>query len=253
MFANPFTAALKSAPRSRPGLTLGELVVATAITAVMGGVFVAFFLPVSRTAREPARRSQCKNNFKQIGLALHNYHDQYHALPPAYTVDADGKPLHSWRTLILPFLEQKPLYDKIDLTKAWDDPANAEVYKTVLEVYRCPSLDGRNTHTTYLAIVTPNSCLRGGESRLFSEITDGLSNTLVVIEVDSEHAVHWMSPMDADESMILSIGPNSKVSHTGGVHGLLMDGAVRFLNAQIPAETRRALISVAGNEPLTDY
>ena len=94
---------------------------------------------------------------------------------------------------------------------------------------------------------------RIGAKQTFASITDGLSNTLVVIEVDSEHAVHWMSPMDADESMILSIGPSSKVSHTGGVHGLLMDGTIRFLNAQIPAETRRALISVAGNEPLTDY
>ena len=154
-------------------------------------------------------RTQCKNNLKQIALALHNYNDQYGALPPAYTVDENGTPLHSWRTFILPFLEQKPLYDKIDLTKAWDDPVNAEAYKSTIWAYRCPSADGPETHTTYLAVVTSNSCLRAAEPRLLSEITDGTANTLMVIEADLEHAVHWMSPMDADESLIMAISETS--------------------------------------------
>src|SRR5687767_15769954 len=89
-------------------------------------LLAALLLPFSRggAPREAARRMQCGNHLKQIAIALHNYHDVYHCLPPAYTVDAAGKPLHSWRTLILPFSEQKALYDQIDLTKPWDDPAN---------------------------------------------------------------------------------------------------------------------------------
>ena len=82
----------------------------------VGCLVIALMLPAQRRAREPARRSQCKNNLKQIGLALHNYHETYGAFPPAYTVDADGKRLHSWRTLILPYLDQAPLYDKIDFS-----------------------------------------------------------------------------------------------------------------------------------------
>ncbi len=187
-------------------------------------------------------------------MALHNYHDQYHAFPPAYTVDADGKPLHSWRTLILPYMEQKALYDKIDLTKPWDDPANAEVFKlNNIEAYRCPSEPGPATHTTYLAVVTSNSCLRPGESARLSDIKDGTSNTLMVTEVDSEHAVPWMAPMDADESLFLSISPTSKLVHTGGVQAALADGTVRFLNASMSAEIRRALITIDGNETLTDF
>ncbi|MEL7264459.1 MAG: DUF1559 domain-containing protein [Planctomycetota bacterium] len=67
----------------------------------------------------------CSNNVKQIGLGLANYHASWNSFPPAYTVDANGNRLHSWRTLILPYVEQQPLYDRIDLTKPWDDPAHA--------------------------------------------------------------------------------------------------------------------------------
>jgi type II secretory pathway pseudopilin PulG len=70
-------------------------------------ILVALFLPAIRSAPNAARRSQCNNNLRNIALALQNYAEVYQALPPAYTVDADGRPLHSWRTLILPYIEQK--------------------------------------------------------------------------------------------------------------------------------------------------
>lgn len=254
MIANQFSKTGATTLKQRKGLTLFEFVIATGVVLLIGFVTVAFLLPVTRSARPAAYRSQCKNNLKQIGLALHNYHDQYHAFPPAYTVDTDGKPLHSWRTLILPYMEQQALYDKIDLTKPWDDPANAEVFKSHnIESYRCPSEPGPATHTTYLTVVTSNSCLRPRESARLSDIKDGSTNTLIVIEVDSEHAVQWMAPLDADESLFLAINSTSKVVHTGGVHALLADGTVRFLNVGLPAEIRRALISMDGNESLTDY
>lgn len=253
MIAKSQSNAVAKIPPPRNGLTFGELVMATGVVMATVVVAAVLFLPASRTAREPARRSQCKNNLKQIGLALYNYYDEHHALPPAYTVDADGKRLHSWRTLILPYLEQKPLYDKIDLTKAWDDPANAEAFKSTIYCYSCPSADGPPTNTTYLAAVTSNSCLRPAESRPLSEIKDGTSNTLIVAEADTDHAVHWMSPNDADESMILGVASTSKLAHVGGTHVLFADGSVRFLNATVSADIRRALISVAGNEPLSEF
>lgn len=253
MIANPRSDAAANTPKPQSGLTLGELVIATGILMAIAVVAIAFLLPAIRSARPAAHRSQCKNNLKQIMLALHNYHDEYHAFPPAYTVDADGKPLHSWRTLILPFVEQKPLYEKIDLTKPWDDPANAEAFKSTPEVYRCPSSMSPQNHTAYLAIVTSNSCLRPIESRQLSEIIDGTSTTLMLVETNSDHTVPWMAPQDADESLILAIGPTSKLDHAGGIHAALVDGSVRFLNAQIPADTRRALISIAGNDKVNDF
>ena len=82
------------------------------LLAVLGiiGIVICMMLPAVRSAREPARRNQCKSNLKQIALALQGYAQVHGALPPAYTTDADGKPLHSWRTLILPFMEEQRLY-----------------------------------------------------------------------------------------------------------------------------------------------
>ena len=189
------------------------------------------------------------NNLKQIALALRNYAEEHqNALPPAYTTDADGKPLHSWRTLILPYLDEQQLYETIDLTKPWDDVVNVQASKICLSVYQCPAGSERLDYTTYLAIVTPGSCLQPNEPRDLSEITDGAGETLMLIEVDSEHAVPWMSTTDADEKVVMGIGPKSKLDHTGGVSAAFVDGHVQFLDADMPAAQRRALISIAGGD-----
>jgi hypothetical protein len=106
---------------------------------IVGALLVALLLPAVRSAPEAGRRNRCVRNFKIIGMALHNYHDVYKVLPPAYTVDADGRPLHSWRTLILPFMEETQLYKSIDLSKPWDDPVNQKAAQTPISAYRCPS------------------------------------------------------------------------------------------------------------------
>src|SRR5436190_1151666 len=106
-------------------------------------ILIALLLPAPRSTRPAGRRMQCNNNLRQIALALLNYEQAYKSLPPAYTVDAKGRPLHSWRTLILPYLEQEPLYRTIDLSKPWDDPANAKALETKLPVFRCPEAVGK--------------------------------------------------------------------------------------------------------------
>lgn len=230
----------------RNGFGLIELTVIVIIVLAIA----ALLLPSARRSGEVARRRQCKNILKQIAFALRNYHDQYHAFPPAYTVDAEGRPLHSWRTLLLPFLGQKALYDKIDLTKPWDDPANGTVLQTSLEFFRCPSSMSPPNHTTYLAIVATGSCLRPIEGRPLSEVLDGPSNTVLVIEAPAEQSVPWMAPTDADETLFLAINPETNLHHVGAFHVALVDGTVRILNASTSAEIRRALISVAGRDPV---
>jgi type II secretory pathway pseudopilin PulG len=231
--------------RIRPALTLVELLVIVAII----GVLVALLLPNVRTAREPARRNQCMNNLKQIALAIQNYSEIHGELPPAYTTDESGKPLHSWRTLILPFLEQKDLYEAIDLNKPWDDPANAAAFKTPVDTYQCPSNTDSDNRTTYLAVVTPQSCFRPGDGVSVSEISDPVKETMMVIEVESEHAIPWMSPADADEKLVLALGdPKTRSPHPGGAVTAFMDGRVQFLGDELPADQRRAMISIAGND-----
>src|SRR5258708_3361414 len=87
-------------PGSGRGVKLVELLAVLSII----GLLIGLLLPAPRSARPAARRAQCNNNLKQIALALQNYEQAHKALPPAYTVDAEGRPLHSWRTLILPYL-----------------------------------------------------------------------------------------------------------------------------------------------------
>ncbi len=209
---------------------------------------VALLLPATRSAGPAARRAQCTNNLKQIALALHNYEQAYNGLPPAYTVDAKGNPLHSWRTLILPYLEQEPLYRTIDLSKPWNDPANAKALETSLGVFRCPEAVGPGNTTTYLAIAAPNGCLNPKESRRLTEITDAHDSTLMVIEAGEEYAVPWMAPVDADESLLMGIGPTTKLHHAGGTNACFVAGNVRFLKANTPAIVLRALMSISGND-----
>jgi prepilin-type N-terminal cleavage/methylation domain-containing protein len=231
------------------GFTLVEFLVVVAII----GVLLALMLPAVRTPREAARRSQCKNNLKQILLALHNYHDQYQAFPPAWTVDASGRRLHSWRTLILPFADQVPLYERIDLSKPWDDPVNAEAVKQTPSIYQCPSANLDPGQTAYLGMVGEGAFLRPATPRAISEITDGTSSTVAVIEVNKAQAVPWMAPRDADLAIFVGLKSPTDSHHTGGGHVGMADGAVRFLSSNLEEQTRQSLATVAGGEEIGEF
>jgi prepilin-type processing-associated H-X9-DG protein len=233
-------------PKPKPGctLTLGKLLLGVAIIAVL----IALLLPATRSAKPAARRAQCSNNLKQILLALHNYQQDYEAFPPAYTVDANGRPLHSWRTLILPYLEQKAIYDTIDLSKPWNDTVNAAAFATKLTAFTCPAAADETNTTAYLAIVGPDGFLVPGRSRRLEEITDGLPTTLALIEASEDDAVPWMAPFDADAVTVLKLDTKAKLSHAGGTNAAFADGSVRFMKADTPAPVWRALLSIAGND-----
>ena len=117
------------------GFTLIELLVVIAIIAIL----IALLLPAVQQAREAARRTECRNNLKQIGLALHNYHDSHKCFPPGWV----NSNLMGWGTFILPFIDQAPLYNKFQFEKPiWDSsglPSNLDLAKTKIKGYRCPS------------------------------------------------------------------------------------------------------------------
>ena len=246
-YASPETMGITPELKKRRGSRWLELLV---VLSIIITVTTGILLWPHRTPRG-SLRIHCLHNLKNIAVALHNYHSVYRTLPPAHTVDADGKPLHSWRTLILPYLDRQDLYETIDLSKPWDAQANAEAYKTELKVFRCPAADVPPKHTTYLAIVAANGCFRLNEPRPLSEITDDHWETLMVIEVASEHAVHWMAPQDADEQLVLGFGPSTTLSHPGGINVAHVNGSVGFLSGETSAADRSALISIAGNDHVT--
>jgi prepilin-type N-terminal cleavage/methylation domain-containing protein/prepilin-type processing-associated H-X9-DG protein len=132
------------AQRRHRAFTLVELLVVIAII----GVLVALLLPAVQAAREAARRMQCSNNLKQIGLAIHNYHDTHLTFPPSAIKEKDGDGGGSaqamvWSGSILPYIEQKNLYDQITgkgFAINWaDDGVNEQVLRTKLPAYQCPS------------------------------------------------------------------------------------------------------------------
>lgn len=124
--------------RYRRGFTLIELLVVIAIIAIL----VALLLPAVQNAREAARRTQCRNNLKQIGVALHNYHTSHNVFPPGYISGATYPATTngwSWCTMLLPSLDQAPLYNTINLQLPVEHAANLAAAAASLPVFLCPS------------------------------------------------------------------------------------------------------------------
>lgn len=230
------------ARKNRSGLKVAETIVVLAIFAIL----VALFLPTVRRGGG-AKRTQCQNNLKQITLALYNYEEKYQSIPPAYTVDANGQPLHSWRTLILPFLDENSLYHQIDLTQPWDAPVNAAARETDVHAYRCPSVSKPRFYTSYMGVVGPDYFFHPTEGRRLVDLKDGTSNTIMLIEASTKEAVHWMEPKDTDGNTFLNFGENSDYPH--GPHVALADGTVRTINTSNTSAERKSLLTIDGGEP----
>ncbi len=184
--------------KSRSGFTLVELLVVIAII----GILVSLLLPAVQAARSAARRTQCKNNLKQVGIALHNYHDTHRSLPMA--THWRGK-FYSAFTAILPHMEKTTLRNGYDAKRSAFDPTNADVIRERVPTYICPSMVlprevpspicGETAAPSSYAVNTGtlnawgpihNGAIIGHDkgSTAFRDIRDGTSNTLMVGELD---------------------------------------------------------------------
>jgi prepilin-type processing-associated H-X9-DG protein len=212
-------------------------------------ILIALLLPAVQAAREAARRAQCTNNLKQIALAMHNYASAYNCFPPAATYDSDGKPLLSWRVLLLPYLEEASLYNQFRLDEPWDSPNNKPLADRIPGMFRCPSDVVPLGMTTYEVVVDPRSLFTGQPRGVsLREVTDGTSNTLMVVE--GADPVPWTKPDGLSlTSNAQMLGMGSK--HPGGLNASFADGSVRFLKNSISPSTLRALVTRNGNEPIT--
>jgi type II secretory pathway pseudopilin PulG len=240
------------APRPAAGGSGAGVVVVVVVVLFLGllcsGVLVALLLPAVQAAREAARRSQSMNNLKQIALALHNYHDVYGSFPPAVVNDADGRPLYSGRVLLLPFLEQMPLYDALDKTQPWDSPQNIELSLTELKVFRDPSNPSYTPgQTDYLFVTGAGTIFEAGQATRLRDITDGTSNTLLVVEVRGS-GVNWAEPSDLDLSQVTPLPPGN---HPNINLAALADGSVRALAKNVDPNLVRAMATRSGGEAVS--
>lgn len=247
------------APRKSGSSTTMTILIVAGVVAVpafliCAGIMVGLLLPAVQSAREAARRMQCSNNMKQIALAMFNYESEYKTFPPAFTVDANGKPLHSWRTLLLPYMEQRALYSQIDLNKPWDDPVNLPFTQVVVPVYACPSGHTDSPEKTcYQVVVDPSGIFTGSTPTPLRTIADGTSNTLLVFETESENAVPWMAPQDSDLATFMSLGQTTPTNHTRGANVAIADGSVRFIATGLDGNTSQALVTKNGGEILSEF
>jgi prepilin-type N-terminal cleavage/methylation domain-containing protein len=301
-----------SAKATRPAFTLVELLVVIAII----GILVALLLPAVQAAREAARRMQCRNNLKQIGLAILNYESTNKVFPTGevhggswntgYSASAAGSPpnhcewdgqIGIWSNLIFPQLEQQAAYDLLDfkIRKQYTSANNRQVMKMPFAFYFCPSDPYKGLTTVwgssdnvarimhYFAVsgedegsstphkdgaVTYGHCnwhngMFYNDSEIeMGEVRDGTSNTAMICETWGRTTVNHTEPgtdsrgMNLHNVVYFNYPPNAtKVNpwkansfHEGGVHLVLVDGSVHFINNSIDGPTWRALSTIKGGE-----
>ena len=190
--------------------------------AAMSGSMLA---PAVGKVREAAARAQAQNNLKQIGLAMHNYHDTYNALPAAAVVDKKGKPQLSWRVLILPYIEQDALYKEFKLDEPWDSEHNKKLLPKMPKTYALPGGKSKPEMTHYRVFVGNNAMFDYVQGTKFAQITDGLSNTWMVVE--AEEGVPWTKPDELDFDPKKDL-PKLGKFFGGGFNVLYADGSVRY-------------------------
>jgi prepilin-type processing-associated H-X9-DG protein len=215
---------------------------------------IALLLPTLRYSRHEPHSTVCRNHLKNIALALQNYHDIHGSFPPAYTVDANGRRLHSWRVLILPFLEQSHLYAEFRLDEPWDSPHNLPLAKMMPPLYACPSHPDRKSGiTNYVAIVGDETIWPGERSVSVKDVGDGAKLTLQVVEWP-EGNILWTSPQDLTFPLVATSwragsAKHSHCHHEGRVNVVFADGRTAYLQPEaLSISTLRAWLTRAGNE-----
>lgn len=220
-----------------------------------GGLLGFQLIPALLQGNAAEQREQCQSNLRLIALALLNYHDHYGVFPPAVTYSADGQPMHSWRVLILPYVENSPMYHSYRMNEPWNSPGNLAITARMPDFYACPSNpQGRTSgQTHYLALDGPGSVLNSREPVRFEDLVDGPNQTLTVVEA-RHSGVHWTEPRDLDIRQTHPAAPAGLSSfHFGGFQAALADGSVRFIPESIDPQTLRALLTINGGETVGDF
>lgn len=222
--------------------------------AALAPVGVGALIPAVQSARQSSKRVQSMNNMKQIALSMMVYECAHKKFPPAYIVDKDGKPLLSWRVMMLPYIERSNLYSDFHLDEPWDSPHNKKLIERMPSVFRSPNSKLRDKgKTNYLTVRGENTIFPGKKRIGLADIRDGTSNTIMTVEVSDDSAVIWTKP---DDFAYNEKDPKKGLLglRRGGFLAGFADGSVRFIPARIDPKTLIALFTCAGKETIpSDY
>ncbi len=191
---------------------------------------------------------QSINNLKQMALAMHNYNDVNGHFPAQAIYDKSGKPLLSWRVMILPYIEQNQLYNEFHLDEPWDSEHNKKLLEKMPKTLASPSQSAESLkkfETPYQGFAGKEAFFDGKDGIKITDIPDGTSNTIML--VDTAKTVPWTKPDD------IPFDAGKLVPKVGGLSpgiflGAMCDGSVRSFSISIKEETLRALVTRNGGE-----
>jgi hypothetical protein len=226
---------------------------AMAIVVLLG---LGLLLGPVRWARDAAIACQSESSLNQLQFAMFCYHDKYGCLPPAYVADPSGKPMHSWRVLLLPQIEQHELYQQYDFSEPWNGPNNRKLADQMPSIFHCRSEPESTTYTNFVVIRGPDTAFPGAESTTFDQFTDGLGETILIAEI-ADSAICWLEPRDLDvgemsfsandeqrPSISSSRGRGPFVGFASGISGY-------WVSPSLAPEDLTALTTIAGGEPMS--
>ena len=251
----------RTSHRNRAGKSI--LIAAWALWTCASVVCITLFWQAVGAAREASRFAWCNNMFKQYGLAYHNYCDKHGTFPPAYLLDDQRQPAHSWRVLVLSMMGESEIYDRYHFDEPWNGPNNQKLAARPpddygFRLYVCPDdIHTGENDTSIVMPVGPEAISDGPSKRKISDITDGVANTIMLGEM-SQSGIHWMEPRDLKtDEMSFKINdksrPGFRSMHPGQVNVLFCDGAVRAVKDDVDPEVLKAAITISGGEPAHDF
>ncbi len=175
---------------------------------------------------------------------MHNYHSTYGHFPPAVVLGPDGKTPHSWRIELLPYLEQNQLYQSYKMDEPWDSENNHKILAQMPNVFKADP-NAATTASSYYVLTGKDTIFSGKEGTRIQDITDGTSNTIMIVEAKRD--IPWTKPVDLEYDAKKPL-PKFGGYFSEGFNAAMADGSVRFISNNIAEQTLRALITKAGGE-----
>jgi hypothetical protein len=213
----------------------------------------AGFPPINGQPPNPGvPAASTRADLKQVILAFHNYHDRHRSFPTAFNMDSNGQPLLSWRVHILPFIEQKALYDQFHLNEPWDSEHNRTLITQIPTIFAPNEQELSSQGRTRIVVPTgPGMAFEGTTPLSIRDFLDGTSGTLMAVEVASNASVIWTKPDD----LVIDVNQpfrNLTEAQGGSFRAAFADGSVRGIGGTVAPATLKALFTRKGGETISN-
>lgn len=219
----------------------------------VGLALLKFFADGITVAQRAARTNGAISCLNQTWMGLSNYHSVYGCFPPAIVTDAQGQPMHSWRVLILPYIEEEALYRAYDFNEPWNGPNNSQLFDQMPRLFNSPTEPESTKYTNVVTIVGPQTAFPGTRSACLDDISDGAEDTILITEI-TDSKICWTEPRDLDfAKMSFAINdplrPSISCAPWRSPYVAFADQFWGYpVTSTVPPEVLRAMITIDGNE-----